>query len=387
MKQFLNSFMKAFSMVRRVVSIFVLIGLFAVDPSSVYAQGNDFEIKIPEVTAVDRQAMDTGSKLASQITAAEWLGPLAPIALSPFFGMACLSGIATYGPDWLQQRSGLFSEKSPLHNPAFFWTLVTLTIVTTIPRFFKVGKVFALVAEKLETYSVIVLVIGMRMFAFQTSGNIGTEETAMVYMAGIGSVPIDFALAIASAINILIINGVKIFCEFMIWLIPFPFVDAMVEAANKSACVCLTAVYCWSPLVATIINLLLLAVCASVYLWTQRRVRYYIDMVAGSWLRDWLPFIFQPNQLGSIAFLEKPWRNIPRLASVRIREEQGDWLITHSTWWTRRTHRFPTERVDHKSGILSESITLIGTGAERIELLQRRGSDFPAVANRPIEAY
>ncbi len=64
-------------------------------------------------------AIAAGEKIAEQIGASEWLGPLAPVALSPFFGLATLSGIATYGPDWLQQRSALFSEASGLKQSPF----------------------------------------------------------------------------------------------------------------------------------------------------------------------------------------------------------------------------------------------------------------------------
>ncbi len=51
-----------------------------------------------------------GEQLAKQISTSEWLGPLAPVALSPFFGIAVLSGLATYGPEFLQRRSGLIGE-------------------------------------------------------------------------------------------------------------------------------------------------------------------------------------------------------------------------------------------------------------------------------------
>ena len=39
--------------------------------------------------------------ITNQITTIEWLAPLAPIALSPFFGITLLSGFACYGSEWL----------------------------------------------------------------------------------------------------------------------------------------------------------------------------------------------------------------------------------------------------------------------------------------------
>ena len=104
-----------------------------------------------DTTAVNTTAVVAGASFVSQqVSTQEWLGPLSAIALSPFFGLACLSGAATYGPEWLQSRSHLIDSNSPLNNPMLFWTVLGLTIATSLPRLTKVSKPIALAAEKLE---------------------------------------------------------------------------------------------------------------------------------------------------------------------------------------------------------------------------------------------
>ncbi len=326
---------------------FAIVILFCLIPErSASSHALQLEGIVPVPTSQDRELLESGSRLtheiSQQISTVEWLGPLAPIALSPFFGMACLSGIATYGPEWLQQRSGIFGESSPMHNPILFWTMVVLTIISSLPRISKVSKPVAMAIDKLEAYSVVVIVILMRMFATNDSGD---QESASLVVtpyltAGVFSIPIDLALAIASAINILVINGVKLFCELAIWLTPIPLVDAAVEVFNKGLCVGLMSLYCWSPLVATIINLCLLAICATVYFWTQRRIVYYLDLMAGPFLKSWVPWCFSSNSDGETVFLSERWNGIPSSRDCVLRglpKADGLLLIEHGSG-ARVTH-------------------------------------------------
>ena len=79
-------------------------------------------------------AVAAASGISRQVSTQEWLGPLSAIALSPFFGLACLSGVATYGPDWLQSRSSLLGESSPLNNPLLFWLIPDILNKTDTSR-------------------------------------------------------------------------------------------------------------------------------------------------------------------------------------------------------------------------------------------------------------
>lgn len=336
---------------------------------------SEAQVLLPEPTAQDRSLLESSNSIAQQISAIEWLGPLAPIALSPFFGLACLSGIATYGPEWVQQRSAIFASSSPLNNPALFWSMVVLTIITSLPRLSKVSKPIALAAEKLETYAVVIIVIAMRVFGSSQDGSMeAVTWSAPIYLtAGIASFPTDIALAIASAVNILVINGVKLFCEFMIWLIPVPLVDAIVEASNKTLCVALICLYCWSPLVATILNLVLLTICGFAYFWTQRRIVYYLDLVAGPILIGWLPWRFAGNSDGELVFLTERWNGMPKLTQLRLKGSSTEgWCLTHRRWWHFVQYKLPALQSQVQPGWLAQSISLDDGASRSVSLHQRR---------------
>ncbi len=161
---------------------------------------------------------DAGEQLARQIGASEWLGPLAPVALSPFFGIAVLSGLATYGPEFLQQRSGLITSGSPLNNHYLFWTMATLALLTSLPRLSKVSKPFALAIENVESYASVIILIAVK---FLSSHQPGTAPQPELSLAGFGAVPLDTLMSIAAALNVIVINTVKLFFELMVWLIHF----------------------------------------------------------------------------------------------------------------------------------------------------------------------
>ena len=124
----------------------VIIG-YSVD--AVFAQDSSLlnSVTTPEIVA--------GQQLVNTLSIAQWLGPLAPVALSPFFGITCLSGLSLYGGKFAQHNP-LLGAHSPLHNPAVFWTFLTLTILTSVPRFTKVSKPFSQAVDRLEAYSGIV---------------------------------------------------------------------------------------------------------------------------------------------------------------------------------------------------------------------------------------
>jgi hypothetical protein len=346
--------------------------------SSSLALAGQLDGLIPLPTAADKQLLESGKQLTNQvveqISTVEWLGPLAPIALSPFFGMACLSGIATYGPEWLQQRSAIFGDSSPLNNPALFWSMVALTIVSSLPRLSKVSKPVAMAVDKLETYSVVIIVILMRVFSVSDDASSQPVAQGMpIYLtAGIGTLPFDVAIAIASAFNILVINGVKLFCELVIWLTPIPLVDAVVEATNKSLCVGLMSLYCWSPLIATIVNLILLAICGCMYLWTQRRVVYYLDLVAGPFFENWLPWGFAANADGEIVFLAESWNGLPKLLKLRLSgSPNGGWKLTRRRWWGCVEHTLPPCQPQLKVGLFAQTIQIVNGSGRAITLHHR----------------
>lgn len=233
---------------------------------------------IPDDLKTDPLTLDDhelASGLAGTVSAMEWLGPLAPIAISPFFGLACLCGISQYGDGWLPLNA-FVSDNPVLQNPAVLWTFVILTIVTSLPRLTKVSKPVGQAIDQLEAWSGIISIIVIRI-ASATADPV-SEATAMaavpVLHCGFFSASADVLFSIAAIINILVINTIKFFFEVSVWLMPFPFVDALLEAANKSVCAALMAIYAYSPFWATMLNLVIFLVCLWAFRWCKRQVTY-----------------------------------------------------------------------------------------------------------------
>ncbi len=208
---------------------------------------------------------------------ADWLGPLAPVALSPFFGITCLSGLALWGPSSITDNA-LLGSAGPLQNPTLFFVFLGLTLLTSAPRFTKVSKPFAQAVDRLETYSVIVILLVVKVISSMESDDNPADQVAMVQL-GIVSFSASTLLSIAMVINVLVINSVKFFFEFLVWLTPIPFLDACFEVLNKTLCAGLMALYAFSPTLATLVNLILLVMAAIVLRWISRRVRFYRTMV------------------------------------------------------------------------------------------------------------
>ena len=225
---------------------------------------------------LESDEFDSGDIVAANATVqslnlADWLGPLAPVALSPFFGLACLSGLAIWGPEWMGDNA-LLSAAGPLQNQAVFAVFAALTLLTSIPRLTKVSKPFAQAIDQLESYSVIVILLVIKVVAGLDDGP--TPQAAIIQF-GFLSFTAETLLAIAMVINLFVINSVKFFFEVLIWLTPIPAVDAMFEIANKSIVAGLMALYAFSPAIATAVNLAVLFAALIVFRWVHRRLSFY----------------------------------------------------------------------------------------------------------------
>lgn len=247
---------------------------------------------------------------------ADWLGPLAPVALSPFFGITCLSGLSLWGPAWMTDNA-LLGAAGPLQNPTLFGVFLVLTALTSAPRLTKVSKPFAQAVDQLETYSVIVILLVIKFMAgVSTSDESDAVPVAMIQL-GVLSVTADTLLAIAMVINVIVINSVKFFFEFLIWLTPIPLLDAVFEACNKTLCAALMAVYAFSPTIATIINLVVLIVAAIIFRWSSRRLRFYRTMLLDPILAKLFPSYAKPNlsPSGKTGLLVFPRQSVGPLAA------------------------------------------------------------------------
>ncbi|MEZ6128749.1 MAG: hypothetical protein R3C59_08710 [Planctomycetaceae bacterium] len=232
------------------------------------------ELPEPDEPSREFSAADVtaASQFGQTLGIADWLGPLAPVALSPFFGITCLSGMALYGQGWVSADNPFLGEGSPLHNPNVFYAFLVLTLITSIPRLTKVSKPFAQAVDQVEAWAGIITLLTLKMMMGADAP--ATEQLPVVQL-GFVSFTLDTLLMIAAAINIFVINAVKFFFEVLIWITPIPTVDAIFELANKSVCAVLMAIYGYSPTLATIINLTMFVVAAFLFRWVYRREVFF----------------------------------------------------------------------------------------------------------------
>jgi hypothetical protein len=315
--------------------------------------------------AKDQATIQRAQDIASSVAATDWLGALSPLAISPFFGMACLSGIATFGPDWIRDRSTLFDPASPLANPYLFWTMIVLTVVTSLPRFSKVSKPVALLADRLESYSVVLILVCMRLFG-------GLDESAVpvavipVQVAGIEALPLDIVLAGFAWLNLIVVGTIKLFFEFLIWLTPIPALDAAFEVASKFISAALTMLYCISPFAAAMLNIVLLVLCSSVFFWVSRRMHYYLHVLAIPWLWRLMGRHTIADVKDQRLFLAGPWQSWPSYSKVRlVGSEEDGWIVTGNRlgWFARKAKVGPSKIVVEKELLCNKAKIDDGSGS------------------------
>ena len=307
------------------------------------------------------------------ISASEWLGPLAPVALSPFFAITCLAGLSQFGGDYLPLNS-FISNNAVLQNEYVFWIFGALTLLTSLPRLTKVSKPFAQAMDMLETYGGIITIIVLRFASSIPSGEpLEPIETAMVVQMGWMTFPVDVLFSLAAIVNIIVINSVKFFFEVLVWLVPFPFVDALLEIANKGICAGLMAVYAYSPLVATILNLILFAACFYAFNWTKRRVAYWRTMLTDPILALVWPSYSKWSGGRLNGFLKDGLGRIPAKAAVAMEKTDSGWRLIQRRWFfpgsvielPRTQYAFEVHR-----GMMTNSIQSQASGdAEAVELV------------------
>lgn len=298
--------MKIFSAPASMVALVVVYAMLTFTPS--------LPVQTTAAGLLDGKGLESETKQAEQMVqklgVTEVLGPLAPVAMSPFFALTFMSGaslLADSGllPDAIS-KNALLGSGSPLNNGLVFTGLLALTVLTTLPKLTKVTKPLAQAIDQVEAHSAIVALLAVQFLSRVNLGDAPAQEAASttIIQAGFVSFTTGTALMVFSAINIFVVNTVKFFFEMMIFLSPFPTVDAIFETANKAVAAALMAIYVWSPWVATVINLAIFAVSLLIFAWVRRRV-VYLRAMFGDPILGWM----------AEAFFRRPK---PTLTSTRL---------------------------------------------------------------------
>lgn len=278
------------------------------------------------ITAGDQMMADS---LSEKVSTTEWLGPLAPVAISPFFGITCLAGMSQFGKGTVLEQNNFISTNPVLNNPTIFWVFLVLTLLTSLPRFTKVSKPMAQALDQVETYSGIITLLVIKVLGSSLGGGDGEMiETAALVQFGIFSFTSDLLLSIAAVINIIVINTIKFFFEVLILITPVPFLDAAFEAGKQATCVGLLAIYAFSPLVATIINLVIFVACLFAYRWIHRRVAYARSVLFDPLMALWNPKFGQPAKPELVVFNEKTFGPFPAKTKLKLTHTESGWQLS-----------------------------------------------------------
>ena len=271
-------------------------------------------------------------QFGQSLSIAEWLGPMAPVALSPFFGVACLSGLSLFGGSWVASGNPLIGPDSPLHDTRVFGVFLVLTLLTSIPRLTKVSKPFAQAADQLESWSGVITMLVLR-YMISSEAAITEEPVAMVQL-GLFSFSASLVLMLAAAVNILVISAVRFFCEVLIWLTPVPMLDAVFELCNKMVCAMLMGLYAWSPVLALTLNVGIFLTALLVFGWVHRREIFFrtmlFDFLRASWGSP------RPEDASSlIVFPVRTVGAIKARSRCELHPTDGGWLLTCHRWFGR----------------------------------------------------
>jgi hypothetical protein len=120
------------------------------------------------------------------------------------------------------------------------------------------------------------------------------------------------------------------------------------------------AIYCFSPAIATVINLVMLVVCASVFEWSFRRVRYYRQIITGPMLAWLAPKWFAQRGQQVWAFCERPTVGMPRYARVRVERLADNQYRVHGRWlWRRMALVIPNCQATSEVGMFVDKLQLV----------------------------
>jgi hypothetical protein len=360
----------------------ILVGLVSL-ASYQANESSRVPFSIPENLTENPLTVGDQVKIQTLSSSLEWLGPLAPIAISPFFGITMLAGLSQFGSEFLPEHS--FISNSPvLSNPAVFWIFLGLTILTSLPRFTKISKPLAQAIDQLEAYAGIITIVVIRVLSTMPSGDPAAVETAMVIEMGALSFSADVLFGIAAIINIVVINSVKFFFEVMVWLIPVPFVDGLLELSNKSLCVVLMVIYVWSPLVATILNLILFTGCLLAFRWVNRRVRYLRTVLGDPVWAMISPGYSVPKRKELVVFPQSGLGPFPAKSKLLLQPTVDGWQLVQSRWFFKPNVLVLSSesRLTINTGLLLNSLTLIGRESGTLQFSKRYARNIEQLASQ-----
>jgi hypothetical protein len=234
------------------------------------------------------------------------LGPIAPVAISPYFGLACLSGLSLLGNHvhWLPSND--FLTKNPtLNNIYVFIAFLALAVLTSLPRMTKVSNTFGTALGYLEDHAALVCIAVIELVPliqsqFQGGAPHAAQEPVII-QAGVFSFSLGTLVFIAALVNYFVIATVRFLFDVLVFLSPFPLVDALLEVGKKTVSAGLLALYAFSPALALVVNLSLFLIALLFFGKALRLGQYYKSILIGPVLHGVLKALFGVRDPGPLA--------------------------------------------------------------------------------------
>jgi hypothetical protein len=254
------------------------------------------------------------------------LGPLPAVAATPFFGLAALSGVAMAADTDLVRRShnpmvrafadnDLVREARRYASWPVLLVFLALALITYVANSGKVrglaGKGLRLIEDAAVFLLYSALAAGALAAAAPAASSTAARAAAASALAtahpgvltlGVAEVSWQVLTACGLAIGLAAMMITRYALDFLIWLVPVPFVDFCFETLKKLLAVGFIALYVFAPGAAAVLALLLAAGALLASGWALRIVGFAVHIVLRPWIARldpaFAPRLVEPRRLG-----------------------------------------------------------------------------------------
>jgi hypothetical protein len=186
----------------------------------------------------------------------------------------------------------------------------------------------------------------------------------------------------AAALNMLVINSVKFFCELAVWLIPIPAIDACFELANKTLCAALLGLYVYSPFLATVVNLSLLAVCLVLLRWFGRSLAYFRAILMEPLYAALWPRYGQHSGHELVVYPRRAIGSFPAKTKLLLSKGPGGWVLKSNSSWFKTTEipLYCNDTPKFSAGWIANTLTIPADPPVALDFSRRYQSELSQVA-------
>jgi hypothetical protein len=245
---------------------------------------------------------------------------IAPVGINPFVALSAF-GLATYLELWQ-----LPPTLSLLAHPAAWMSMLCLGLLLTFGRSSKITKPLAELLGSGESLLALIAVALAVVPMFAGTG----ESAAPVARAGVVQ---GLLLVSAAALTVSVVLVVRTSFDILIWLSPFPVVDLLFQIAKLAITAVLVALALFAPIVALVVNLLVVIACLFVLRWSLRATRFGLllvwDLSLGRlWALSALPRVEQPlPRIGPLKAFVIEGEGLATRQQVTLFFEEGLWSL------------------------------------------------------------